>query len=215
MYFLTSNAEDDAIKEVQTWKSFDKLTKGKNNLIIMENWNAILIEGVDDQELATFGLGTRNEKGDHLVNFCRQHNMTIAKIFQNIHHRKKYTWKMPWDIRRYQINFIIVRKRFRNQIYKYKTYSGTDVNSDQNLLMMKYYVVYKKLTRITQKSKKYFLILLKDNNINIAYIYYIIEKLKLNPPFPNDTTEDKWNKIKDVINEAANNMLKKNSPKSR
>jgi hypothetical protein len=50
--------------------------------------------------------------------------------------------------------------------------------------------VYKKLTRITPKTSKYDLRILKDNIINIAYSSYIDEKLILNPPFPSDTNED-------------------------
>lgn len=57
--------------------------------------------------------------------------------------------------------------------------------------------------------------MLKDNNIIIAYTSYTNEKLKLNPPLPSDTTEDKWNKIKNVIHKAASNILKRNLPKPR
>lgn len=67
----------------------------------MGDWNSIVGEGVDGQEVGAFGLGTRNKKGDLLVHFCKQHNMTIANTFQNIHRRKRYIWKMPGDVRRY------------------------------------------------------------------------------------------------------------------
>jgi hypothetical protein len=46
-----------------------------------------------------------------------------------------------------------------------------------------------------------------NNNINIAYTFYINEDLILNPPFPSETNEDKWNKIKNVIHEAISNTL--------
>lgn len=59
---------------------------------------------------------------------------------------------MPGDIRRYQINYIIVRKRYKNQVHRCKIYPGNDVNSDHNLLMMKYNVVYKKLTQLKKQG---------------------------------------------------------------
>lgn len=122
---------------------------------------------------------------------------------------------MPGDIGRYQIDYIIVRKRFRNQVHRCKTYLGADENSDHNLLMMKCNIVYKKLTRGIQTTRKYDLRMLKDNTINTVYTTYTNEKLKLNPLLPSDTTEDKWNKIKDAIHNAAGNTLKRNSPEHR
>ncbi|CAI6373594.1 unnamed protein product [Macrosiphum euphorbiae] len=35
-------------------------------------------EGAEGQEVGAFGLGTRNERGDRLVDFCNQHIMTIT-----------------------------------------------------------------------------------------------------------------------------------------
>lgn len=52
--------------------------------------------------------------------------------------------------------------------------------------------------------------MLKDNNINAAYSSYVIEKLKLNLPLPNDTTDDQCNK-KYAIYDAASNNLKRNT----
>lgn len=43
----------------------------------MGDWNPIVGEGGDGQEVGAFGIGTRNER-DHLVDFYRQHDMTIG-----------------------------------------------------------------------------------------------------------------------------------------
>lgn len=59
---------------------------------------------------------------------------------------------MTEDIRRYQIDYIIVRKKVRNQVHRYKIYPSANINSDHNLLMMKYNVLYKKLAKPTQKQ---------------------------------------------------------------
>lgn len=76
---------------------------------------------------------------------------------------------MPGDIGRYQIDYILVRKRFRNQIRKCKTYPGADVDSDYNLLMMKSSVTYIKLKKPTQKERRYDVNMLKDHNTALAY----------------------------------------------
>lgn len=156
VYFPTSDVDDDDIEEVYSGlEEHYKLAKGEDNLIIMGDWNSIVGECADSQEVRAFGLATRNERGDRPINFCRRYDMTITNTFQNIHRRKRYTWKIPGDIRRYQIDYIILRKRFRNQEHRCKTYPGANVNSDHNLLIMKYNVLYEKLTQIIQKTRKY------------------------------------------------------------
>jgi hypothetical protein len=54
--------------------------------------------------------------------------------------------------------------------------------------------------------------MVKDNNINTGFTSYIDEKLMLNPLFPSDTNEDKWNKVNNVMYEASSNTLKRNLP---
>lgn len=154
VYFPTLNAKDDAIEEVYSGlEELCKLAKREDNLIIKSDWNAIVGESAFGA-FGAFGLGTRNERGDRFVDFCKQHDMIITNTFQNIYRRKRHTWKMPGDTRRYQIDYIIVKKRFRNQVHRCKTYQGADLNSDHNFLMMKCNVVYKRLTKITQKTRK-------------------------------------------------------------
>jgi hypothetical protein len=61
--------------------------------------------------------------------------------------RRRYTWTMPRGRARYQIDYILVRKRYKNQVKKYKTYSGADINSDHNLVLM--------VTNLSLKRKEY------------------------------------------------------------
>lgn len=76
---------------------------------------------------------------------------------------------MPRDIGRYQINYILVRKRFRNQVRKCKTYPGADVYTDHNLLMMKSNVTYKKLKKPKNTKRRYDVNMSKDHIIALAY----------------------------------------------
>ncbi|VVC25399.1 Endonuclease/exonuclease/phosphatase [Cinara cedri] len=147
-------------------KKLCKLAKREDNLIIMGDWNAIVGEGAVDQEVDAFELGTRNERGDRLVDFCKQHDMTIHNTFQNIHCRKRYTWKMPGDIKRY-----------------WGRGSGIKYIDAKHIQALTLYILHQ-------------------------------QKIKIKP-LPSDTTEDKWNKIKDAIHDAASNTLKRNSPEPR
>jgi len=65
-----------------------KLTKQKDNLIIMGDRNAVIGEGSNGKEVGNYGLGKRNERGDRLLEFCRQHELVITNtLFINYKRR--------------------------------------------------------------------------------------------------------------------------------
>jgi hypothetical protein len=84
VYFVISDAENDVEEICSVLEELLKLAKGDDNLIIMGDCNAIVGKGAKGQEVGEFGLRTRNERGDHLGDFCRQNDMIIANTFQNI-----------------------------------------------------------------------------------------------------------------------------------
>jgi len=82
----------------------------------MGDWNAIVGENADGKEVSKYGLGTRNERGDRLIEFCKQHDLVITNTLFKNHKRRRYTYKMPGDIDRYQLDYILVKNRYKNQI---------------------------------------------------------------------------------------------------
>ena len=70
--------------------------------------------------------------------------MMIANTWFEQELRRRYTWKSPGDIRRYQIDYILVRQRYRNGVKKACSYPGADVESDHSLVGMKMRVTLKK-----------------------------------------------------------------------
>jgi hypothetical protein len=61
-----------------------------------------------------FGLGKRNERGKMLIDFCEQHDLIVINTWFKKRKTKLYTWKSPGDRKRYQIDYILVKLRFRN-----------------------------------------------------------------------------------------------------
>jgi len=53
---------------------------------------------------------------------------------------------MSGDINRYKIDYIMIKYRFSNQVKKSRSYPGVDINSDHNLVMMKCYLKFNKIT---------------------------------------------------------------------
>ncbi|VVC27559.1 Endonuclease/exonuclease/phosphatase [Cinara cedri] len=139
VYMPTSNDDIGEVEKVyEDIEELLKLTKQKDILIKMGDFNAVIGGGLNGKEVGNYGLGKRNDRGDRLLEFCRQHELVIFNTLFNNHKRRRYTWKMPGDLGRYQIDFILVRNRFKNQVKSCKTYPGADINSDHNLVMMKY-----------------------------------------------------------------------------
>jgi hypothetical protein len=80
-----------------------------------------------------------------------RNNLIITKTHFKHHKRRRYKWQAPDDIRRVQIDYILVRGRYKNQIKDCKSYPGSDINSDHNLILMHCELKFKRL----QKKKKY------------------------------------------------------------
>ena len=89
-----------------------KAEKGNTNLIVMGDWNCIIGEGLDEKEVGAFGLGTRNERRERLVEFCRQRKIVVTNTCFEHEKRRRYTLKQPGDTRRYQLDYILVQQWF-------------------------------------------------------------------------------------------------------
>ena len=52
--------------------------KRNDNIIITEDWNAVVGEGKDGNEIASYGLGSRNDRGEKMVEFCKRRKLMIT-----------------------------------------------------------------------------------------------------------------------------------------
>ena len=108
-----------------------KQCKSTDIVILLGEWNAKIGAGRYKTNVGQYGLGTRNERG-RLVEFCEENQFVACNTFYQHSKRQLYTWKSPGDIRRNQIDFILIRERFKNCIKCVKIYPGADIDSDHN-----------------------------------------------------------------------------------
>ena len=166
MYMPTTDHEE---MEVDVWyerlEEILKDQKGKDNVVIMGDFNAVVGEGRDGKEVGSYGLGSRNERGEKLVEFCKRNKLMITNTWFEQEKRRRYTWKKPGDTGRFQIDYILVKQRFRNGVKSLQSYPGADIDSDHNLVSMRINVKLKKIVK-GKKQMKWDMDNLKRNEIS-------------------------------------------------
>ena len=129
-------------------------TKSNEILIIMGDMNAKIGAGRRGDLVGPFGLGETNERGNRLFHFCETNNMAVMNTWFQLPKRRLYTWKSPQDdgntIIRNQIDYILIRKRYRNSIKRVAAYPGADMGSDHNPIIAKFDVKWKIIRRKLQ-----------------------------------------------------------------
>ena len=207
LYMPTSNAEDEEIEKLyEEVEEKIKYAKGDENLIIMGDWNAVVGKGKEGNIVGEYGLGKRNDRGARLVEFCAKYKLVVANTLFKNHERRIYTWMKPGDTGRYQLDYIMVKQRFRNQVLDCKAFPGADMDSDHNFVVMKCRLKLKKL-RKSHKIERWNLQNLKKNEVKKDYANYIESKLKnKNERF---SVEEEWKSLKKDILESADKNIGK------
>jgi len=65
-----------------------------------------------------------------------------------------YTWITPADLSRHQLDYILVKHRFRNSMMEAQTMPGADIDSDHNMLVVKIYIKLKETIKFHKGGKK-------------------------------------------------------------
>ena len=141
VYAPTNDKDDNMIEEF--YAELDeamKLAKKGEITIIMGDFNAKVGAGAVGNVVGNFGLGDRNNRGDRLVQFCTEQQLSIVNTFFKLPPRRLYTWKSPTDCEehrvRNQIDYILINTTFQKSVKSAKTYPGADINSDHNPVVM-------------------------------------------------------------------------------
>ena len=78
VYMPTSAHEDEEVNEVYNMiEEIVAKEKGRDYLVIMGDWNAVVGEGREGKEVGAYGLGTRNDRGEQMVEFCKRNKLMV------------------------------------------------------------------------------------------------------------------------------------------
>ena len=103
--------------------------------------------------IGKFGLGERNKRGDNLVDFCISNDLVVANTLFQQHPRSLYTWQSPDRKTRNQIDFILVKRRWKSSVRISKTLPGADIGSDHQLLFANIRVKLKRVKTVCRAKR--------------------------------------------------------------
>uniref|UniRef100_A0A8D8Y198 Craniofacial development protein 2 n=1 Tax=Cacopsylla melanoneura TaxID=428564 RepID=A0A8D8Y198_9HEMI len=205
VYFPTSRSTEEEIEEMyEKLEELISMTGEADNVIIMGDFNASVGCQNNQEVIGMHGLGKENDRGLRLIEFCEQYDLIISNTYFKVPLRRRYTWKAPGDKRRYQIDYILVKRRFRNQVKSSHTYPGYDIDSDHNLLVAKCDI---KLRKLHLKTKSRLCI----ENLKLTQIRKNYEEATNRI---SESTND-WNNIKEIIEQASLQTIGKTQTKKR
>ena len=106
-------------------------------LLILGDWNAKVGSDNTGREhvMGKHGIGTINDNGERLADFCEENNLLIGGTLFQHKHIHKTTWTSPDGTTKKQIDHVIINRRWRSSLQNVRAYRGADVASDHTLVL--------------------------------------------------------------------------------
>ena len=111
IYAPTADKDEEEVEIFyETVKEAMKQLKSQDVKIVMGDFNSKVGSERAENVVGPFGMGEKNERGDRLSEFCKEHKFTIMKTWFKHHPRNYWTLKSPGDRTRNQIDFILFQE---------------------------------------------------------------------------------------------------------
>ena len=135
VYSPTASAETVDIEDFyRNLQSTLNETPRKDVLILMGDWNSKIGKGEEPGTVGRYGLGSRNEAGERLLECCKENALFIANTFFEQPERRLHAWTSPDGHYKNQMAYILGRRRWRSAFQSVKTRPDADCGSDYKLL---------------------------------------------------------------------------------
>ena len=205
VYMPTSDADDEEIEQMyEQIEEMIKKEKATDQVIIMGDWNAVVGERREGDEIGDYGLGKRNERGQMLVDFCKMMKLVVTNTWFKHEKRRRYTWKRPGDTGRFQLDYVLVKHRYRNSVKNSRAYPGADVYSDHNLVMAKIELKLKKIMK-SKRVKRWCLNDLEKSKREFQVA--VEEEMEKQKDGCKESVDRQWELIKESIKEGGKRVF--------
>ena len=157
----------------QVQETIDKTPK-KDILVVQRDWNAKV--GKDAQAdwgevCGPYCNIETNERGLRLLEFATFNNLVLTNTLGPHKPYRRWTWHSPDGKHHNQIDYILVKKRFRSgvNIHRTRSFPGADIGSDHDVVMMTFQVRLKKTRKPNQPRLRLDLEKLRDPDVACTF----------------------------------------------
>ena len=197
VYAPTAGSAEEEINKF--YSELDKvMTEYKApRLYVMGDFNSkIGTKNDGENAMGPYGTGSRNERGEKLIQFAEEHNLRILNTFYKKPNTSKWTWRSPDGKTKNEIDFILSNSR--EGVRNVQVLNGLKFDSDHRMVMATIRSKGKK-----KRGKKYFKPNAKKINKEI-YKRSLEEKMQqIKETNPNEDVQGHYNSIQSCILQAA------------
>ena len=214
VYMPTSEHEDDEVEELCDIieEILEEDAKGDTNTIIMGDWNSVVGDESYRNIVGPHGLGRKNHRGKMFINFCERNGLIVTDTFFRKPKRRLHIWKAPKDRSRHQLDYILVKHRFRNSVKDVQTRPRADIDCDHNLHVAMICTRLKKIIRFQNRRQRWDLEKLDAQRQSVQCI--LEEKLGA-IGCESGNVEVQWSNIKECVLDAISDLVGKVEKRAR
>lgn len=172
--YAPTNESSDEVKDDFYHQLQSEVEKAPRHdlLVIMGDLNAKVGNDNTDYErvMGKHGLGTRNDNGERLVDFCAMNNLVIGGTLfthQDIH---KLTWNSPNGRDKNQIDHLMINGMWRRSLLDVRVKRSADVGSDHHLVTALIQMKLKKNNARSATQARFDTQRLRDNTMKATFI---------------------------------------------
>ena len=193
VYAPTSAATEEEIEQFYG-RLEDEIerTPKSDVLYVVGDFNAKVGCKKEAGTIGMWGLGGRNERGQRLLDFCKERNLSAANTMFDQPKQRLYTWTSPNQKYRNQIDYILCMNRWCSSVMNVKTLPGTDCGSDHELLVPNVRLKLRKREKVKVEAK------FDTNAILYEYTIAVENRFAMLDASDMDVNE-KWAKLKEII----------------
>ena len=105
------------------------------------------------------------------LEFATFNNLVLTNTLDPHKPSRRWTWQSPDGNHHNQIDYILVKKRFRSgvNIHRTRSFPAADIGSDHDLVMMTFRVRLKKASKLNQPRLKFDLEKLRDPDVTCTF----------------------------------------------
>lgn len=180
VYAPTSESTDEEIEDFYT-----KLTElveevpVKDVLIMSGDWNAKVGSNREGWEnvMGRFGFGDRNARGERLLEFATDNDMTVCNTRFQQKDCRKWTWRSCDGRTKNMIDLILIKRRWTTAVQQCRTFQGADMDSDHSLVIANIKLKLKRKHKATSQKRRD-ISRLNDRDIAMIYQQELAKKLE-------------------------------------